>query len=237
MKFDRIVGFGDSWMWGDELLDPKLASLPNAHPILDSNTPYREAHCFLGLLGQYYDVPVQNFGIPGGSLQSSIWCYLWWLNHCTATNALVVVAHTDAGRQTFFNPNHVPYPNDPPWNKFVHSSWAQAGSSTVSTEWNDMIKRNLVLTSCRDLEKLNYQQTVLFFQGQHGHNQNCVLQFCVAIPPMVVNAPTLIDPTLSVNGQMISRNFRKSGGHPNEQGHEIIRDYLISHINSATING
>lgn len=236
MKFDCIVGFGDSWMWGDELLDPKLESLPNAHPILDKNTPYREANCFLGLLGAHYNVPVENFGIPGGSLQSSIWCYLWWLNNRPATRALILVALTDAGRQTFFNPKHVPYSNDPPWNRFVHSSWAQAGSTTVTGEWDDMIKRNLVLTGCRDLEKLNYQQTVLFFQGQHGQN-NCVMQFCVAVPPMVVNASTLLTPTQSINGHMISSGFRKSGGHPNEQGHKIIRDYLISHIDSATING
>ena len=32
MKFKKIVGFGDSWIWGDELLDPALVNHPQAHP-------------------------------------------------------------------------------------------------------------------------------------------------------------------------------------------------------------
>ena len=29
MKFKKIVGFGDSWMWGDELFDPNLTEWEN----------------------------------------------------------------------------------------------------------------------------------------------------------------------------------------------------------------
>jgi hypothetical protein len=77
MKIRKIVGFGDSWMFGDELLDPKLAAQdPDAHCCWVQNTHYRESHCFLGLLGQHYDWPTENFGIPGGSLDSTQWTYL-----------------------------------------------------------------------------------------------------------------------------------------------------------------
>jgi len=32
MKYKKIVGFGDSWMYGDELLDPELIRRsPDAH--------------------------------------------------------------------------------------------------------------------------------------------------------------------------------------------------------------
>jgi len=32
MTFKKIVGFGDSWMYGDELLDPELSGrYPDAH--------------------------------------------------------------------------------------------------------------------------------------------------------------------------------------------------------------
>ena len=55
MKFKKIVGFGDSWMYGDELLDPELLKInPTAHTCFDQNTTYREHNCFLGLLGQHY---------------------------------------------------------------------------------------------------------------------------------------------------------------------------------------
>ena len=34
MKFKKIVGFGDSWIWGDELMDPALINHPQAHPVI-----------------------------------------------------------------------------------------------------------------------------------------------------------------------------------------------------------
>ena len=33
MKYKKIVGFGDSWMWGDELFDPSLHGIENPHPV------------------------------------------------------------------------------------------------------------------------------------------------------------------------------------------------------------
>ena len=64
-KIKKIVGFGDSWIYGDELLDPKLVEQDQeAHSCWSQNVDYRETNCFLGLLGQNYDVPVENFGIP-----------------------------------------------------------------------------------------------------------------------------------------------------------------------------
>jgi hypothetical protein len=129
MKFKKIVGFGDSWMYGDELLDPALAkSDPEAHTCWVQNVEYRESHCFLGLLGQHYGVPTENFGIPGGSLESTEWTWLWWIDHEPAPqDCLVVIFLTESNRASFYNPNHVHYSNDPPWNKFVHSTWVHFG--------------------------------------------------------------------------------------------------------------
>lgn len=236
MKFNRIVGFGDSWMWGDELLDPALHDHPRAHPVLVENTQYRESQCFLGLLGQHYSVPVENFGIAGGSLQSAIWCYLWWLNNSVdVENTLVLVGHTDAGRQSFYNPQHMTYPNDPPWNKFVHSSWVHSGNSSATSEWNNMVKSHMVLTDCVEFEKLNYQQAVLFFDGQAAARHGNLLQFCVARPPMVLAAPSLMWPDQAV-GTFLSGNLhQKPHGHPNESGHVVIRDHLIKQIEDVIL--
>jgi hypothetical protein len=81
MEFKKIAGFGDSWVFGDELLDPFYAKTNNlAHAGDRQNKPYRDQHCYLGLLGQHYGVPVENYGIPGGSLDSTVWTFLKWLN-------------------------------------------------------------------------------------------------------------------------------------------------------------
>ena len=79
MQFKKIVGFGDSWMYGDELMDPEYAKqTPDGHYSDEQNFPYRLKHCFLGQLGTHYGVPIENFGIPGGSLGSTMWTFQWW---------------------------------------------------------------------------------------------------------------------------------------------------------------
>jgi hypothetical protein len=149
MKPEKIVAFGDSFVWGDELLDPDLKDHPQAHPVLMENTVYRESRAFLGQLGQHYGVPTENFGWPGGSLQSTIWTYLWWIEHepLPLDRVFVLIGLTDGNRTSFYNPRHVSYANDPPWNRFMHSSWIHSGASTVGADWADMGKRYMMLTN------------------------------------------------------------------------------------------
>ena len=54
MTFKKIIGFGDSWMYGDELLDPELAKqFDDAHTCWSQNDDYRLSNNFLGLLGKH----------------------------------------------------------------------------------------------------------------------------------------------------------------------------------------
>jgi hypothetical protein len=238
MKFKKIVGFGDSWMWGDELLDPALHNHPDRHPVLVENTEYRESRCFLGQLGKHYGVPTENFGWPGGSQQSALWCYLWWLDHePEVQDCLVLVGHTDANRTSFYNPNHVSYANDPPWNRFVHSSWVHSGGGSFQDDWVKMVKLHMVLTESHQLDRLTYQQSVLFFEGQHQINQN-LLQFNVMPPPIKMHQASLLWPDRSVSTvlqRLSRRDIFAEGGHPNEVGHELIRDLLITEIDRAIL--
>ena len=243
MTFKKIVGFGDSWMYGDELLDPELIRQhSDAHACWYQNDQYRTYHNFLGLLGRHYDVPVENFGIPGGSMQSSIWTFQWWLDHePNPEECLVLVGHTDSDRLSFYDPNHVSYTNNPPWNKFVHSSWVEYGSSMVPEEFRTMIKQQLVLTNCPELAQLNYQQTVQFFDGVAARKNLPVIQFHVMPPDVELDLPTVIWPGFSTTvwfrdhpGNQ-KRELVMPGGHPNEIGHQMISEKLISTIDSATM--
>ena len=236
MKIDRIVGFGDSWMYGDELLDPVLAAQdPEAHCSWDQNTQYREDRCFLGLLGQHYGLPVENFGIPGGSLESTEWTYLWWLDHePLPERCLVVVFLTESNRASFYNPNHVHYSNDPPWNKFVHSTWVHFGSSVIGPEFTDMIKRYLVLTECKDLWDYRYRRTVMLIDG-HAAKASIPTLMWNTLPPVraMPQVTSLKWPDFAWtiyfrnHPSNQARELIKPGGHPNELGHEMIRDMLL----------
>jgi hypothetical protein len=245
MKFKKIVGFGDSWMYGDELLDPTLvAQHPDAHSCWTQNSHYRQQHCFLGQLGEHYGVPTENFGIPGGSITSAQWTFQWWLDHETLplSECLVLVGLPIADRLTFYNPNHVHYGEDPKWNMFLHSSYVEFGANNISREWRDMVKQCLVLSSCESFNQLNYQNGVLFFDGVACRNNVPMLQFNILpAPRTVVNVPTLPWPDhnwvhwFRDHPQNQKRQLLKPMRHPNEIGHTYIRDRLISYIDSCII--
>lgn len=236
MKIKKIVGFGDSWMYGDELLDPILkASDPEAHCCWIQNVDYRESQCFLGLLGKHYGLATENFGIPGGSLESTEWTYLWWLEHePNPEECLVLIFLTEPNRASFYNPNHVHYSNDPPWNKFVHSTWIHFGSSVIGPEFTDMIKRYLVLTECPELWDLRYRRAALFFDGQQSRRGIPTLMFnTFPMTRSLGDVPSLVWPDFAWTiyfrdhpGNQ-KRELIMPGGHPNEKGHELIRDMLI----------
>jgi hypothetical protein len=238
MKFKKIVGFGDSWIWGDELLNPELVDHPHAHPVLHLNTPYRESHCFLGLLGQHYGVPTQNFGVAGGSMQSSIWTYLWWLENekLDPAECLILVGHTDPNRHTFYNPQHEVMLNDPPWNRYVHSSWIHGGATCFSTEWIDMVKKHIVLTDCPEMHALNTNSTVLFFDGQHHSLSKNVMQFFTIEWHKTIDVDSMVFKKSSLNNLLpVKSDLFAPQRHPNEKGHEVIRNHLIQEIDRAIL--
>lgn len=231
MTFDRIAAFGDSWVWGDELVDPQL---PNATAVSIENTPYRESHCFVGQVGRQLNVTVENLAIPGGSLQSTIWNYLWWLNQQSTTdNVLVVVGLTDASRTSWYNPNHQVCENDQPWNRYVHSAWVKH-TDCYNDNWQQLAKLHTGLSDCEKLWELNYQQAVWFFHGQSMTRP--LLQFNV-LNNWYGNWPSsLIWPDTNLRNLLrFHTNCWCNGRHPNELGHQIIAQALISQIESAII--
>lgn len=236
MKFKKIVGFGDSWIWGDELIDPTLTSHPRCHPALTENTPYREQNCFLGLLGKHYSVPVENYGIAGGSLQSAVWTFLWWLDHePNPEDCLILVGHTDAARFSYYDPNRSMDPIDPDWNRFVHSAWPG------NDQWQPLIQQQTVLTDAKQTQALRFQETVLLFDGVAARQGLNLIQFNLADPMRLVShAHTMVWPDWSFSNwflKELSADYRKPGNHPNELGHQLIRDRLISCIDSCIIKG
>jgi hypothetical protein len=88
---------------------------------------------------------------------------------------------------------------------------------------------------------LNYQQAVLFFDGQAARHNLLLLQTNGAPPPCQLTATTLMNMDQDwityfrdhPNNQ--NKELVYPGGHPNKQGHRIISEKLISEINRAII--
>jgi hypothetical protein len=104
-----------------------------------------------------------------------------------------------------------------------------------------MIKRYLVLTDSRELSTLNYQQAVLLFDSMSYQRRIPTLQFHVMPPPITIPLATIPEPNFAwtvhfrdrVDNQ--KRELIMPGGHPNEIGHQVVRDRLISQIDSCTM--
>ena len=101
------------------------------------------------------------------------------------------------------------------------------------------------MTNCQQLRDLTYQQTVLTFDGIAARRNLNLVQFNVApTEKEVLFAPTLINPSSNLTNWFVQelqpkfgRKYIKEHGHPNELGHELIKEHLLSYINSCKING
>ena len=104
-----------------------------------------------------------------------------------------------------------------------------------------MIKQQLVLTNCAELARLNYQQTILFFDGVAARKNLNMMQFHIMPADVEMDLPTTIWPGFSTTmwfrdypGNQ-QRELVMPSGHPNEIGHKMIAEKLISTIDSATM--
>jgi hypothetical protein len=225
MTIEKVVGFGDSWMYGDELDDAT-----------------REQDCFLGQLGQYYNVPVENYGINGSSLQSTIYTFLWWLEQePNPSECLVLVGLTSSYRFSHYDHNrtspNLDHIQTGPADKLVHSAWPL---HNFTNEFQQLIKLQTVLACGDEWKRLNYWQTVLFFDGISARHRIPLIQFNI-MPDYAVtgikNLPTLTWPDFDLKTWMHQTHpeCRLTGGHPNKQGHHLITQRLIPETNRAII--
>jgi hypothetical protein len=104
-----------------------------------------------------------------------------------------------------------------------------------------MAKLHLVLTNCQELTRLNYLQTVQLFDGVAARKNLNIMQFHVMPADVTIDLPTIIWPGFSTtewfrdHPDNQQRELIMPGGHPNEIGHKMITEKLISTIDSATM--
>ena len=237
MNIKQLAVFGDSWVYGDELIDPSLETQECCSHL---NNDYRLSHSFSGLLAKELGVPYENYGHPGGSLQSTIWTFLWFLENRDWTDTVCVIGLTSPNRQTWYNPEHEHMDDDPKWNKFIHSTWINFGSDSIPKVWQDFGKQYLTLSDDDQLSLYNYQQAVYFFDGIAKTKNIPLVQFNLYDPETVISGcDTLLWPEQNMKDRLLNRPDAKQihapGHHPNELGHQIISKELLPKVNDAIL--
>ena len=226
MKITKLVVFGDSWSFGDELLDPSLIGTPQAHSAMKENQAYRYQHAWPWLVAQHFDLEVVNLASNGQSLQSMMWTALWWVDHHPLQQTLFLLGLTHAVRTSWFVAN--PEANRSPWDRFEHSC-------TVDQEpWITANRIYISQGMCPGLMMVNRQVAVNFFQGLSQRYNVPVMMFdCFTDHPSYYGACHILPGTSAQD--WIGGNTAIHG-HPNEKGHRIIRDVLIKEIEPVILS-
>ena len=244
MKIKKVVAFGCSWTYGDELLDPSLdpAQALGAHYHL--NTPWRLEHCFAGLVAKHYGLELDNMAFPGSSLESMRWNLMWYLrNNQSRDDVIFLVGHTDATRQSWYNPQHEISMKDPQWNRHMHGTWLLEPNPDIDDNWFTLQRLWLGMSYHRDWAEYNFQQTINLFDQAHTRYGIPVIQFSLLQNHYGVNVPSLIYSGTNFRDILMQKKKDLSvepfarGGHPNEKGHQIIADHLIEHIKYSKMLG
>ena len=244
MPIKRVIAFGCSWTYGDELVDPQLRHLgeDEFRDHYDENKPWRLANCYAGLVAAHYGVELDNMAFPGSSLESMRWTLQWLIkNGQNLKDTLWLVGLTDSSRQSWFNPLHEISLKDPPWNRHMHGTWLTQPNPDVDENWFKLQKLWLGMSYHHEWSEFNFQQTINLFDHAQRTTGATVLQFSVIENNWSLRVPTLLYG--GMNWRSILDEKKKSegvspfasGGHPNEKGHEIISKHLIEHIKYANI--
>lgn len=218
----HLVGFGCSWIQGDEI------DHPTAIPGTKEHRVYRETNCFLGQLGVQLGLCVENRGISGSSLQSTLWEFSRWARTTKdQSKYLVLIGLTDDARMSWWNgPNRdsEKYGGD-----YMHNHWDHPGHM-----WHEFIRWHSVMCDDLDYRAMNYWTATNFFDSYCAKHQISLLQINVFRPTNIVHLDSIHDPEWNMRGAM-QPDHLAPGRHPNEHGAKWLADYFTSVIKSRKI--
>ena len=200
----KLVGFGCSFTYGSELVDPVIGK-EHHH----ANTRYRNENVWLGQLAKRLDSEYDNLAEPANSNMAIAQQVANYFLHTRNPDEHIVicVAWTERTRFSWY---------DEQWthNGFVDEEWSSSckewvikSTSTSHDMWTNNAKL-MVNSICKA-----HGVPILQFNALGGHSVSKYDNY-------FIDGSTM-DSTLKRAEQEDNRlNLFASGGHPNEQGHE-----------------
>jgi hypothetical protein len=217
----QLVVFGDSWTYGAEL---ELSEASGQYKLPDT---YRLSNSFPGLIAKHYNLDLQNYAIPGGSLQSMIWEFESWIyNQQNIQHSLVLFGLTNSTRQSWWNELE---------KKYEHSIILQ----NVQDQNNKFFQLNKIWSVASSglwLTVKQYQTAVYLFSGLCCQLKIPFVQFNIFKNYFKIPFNSVINENESIT-EMLTRIQKQNPEqslsyryHPNETGHQYIANYLIEYI-------
>ena len=211
----KLVGFGCSFTFGSELLDP---SLKDSQDFYYLNKKYRENKVWLGQLAKYFDAEMDNLSQPANSnyaIAQQIAEYVR-KNNDSLHDVVICVAYTEKTRMSWYG------------KEWVHNGVAgeQKGFFRSAKEW--------VSTCTHDSHNLFTENTKLIVNSICKVKNIPLIQFNAlgSHPPTdyenyFIDGASM-DSFLKQEREKLDKNFFAKGGHPNEEGHEFFTKRLYN---------
>ena len=229
-QFRKIVTFGDSFAWGDELVAPDQIRAADY-----GNRQYREQHCYSGILANHYGVVAENLAFPGGSCQSTRWIYTWWRQQEPEPGScLVLVQLSGPWRSSQFDQHRIQHETDAKWNRFIHSAWVESYKHNHAIAYQYFMAEQ-TLPDCEFRNNLVQAETYLFFQGQTTVHPMLMFNSQCHTLQHGIMADNLLWQGHDLNWLLPEREFWATNGHLNEQGHQKLADILIQDIDRVIL--
>jgi len=227
-----IVGFGDSWIYGEGLTPNNIPiDMPNhdqMRPILEEQ--YRNEYCLLGQIGKNLNLPTTNLGISGGSLATTQWEFFKWYESAKNTSEyLVIIGLTSDTRDSWWTTTDN-------GRTYMHSSASDKSVQASDHKWSHIRKWMVVNSENKELQQARYWIAVNFFDSFCKTHNIPLFQFNIFNPTKIYQVDSLHDPfestveLLNKINNSTSRDLVASCWHPNEKGAKCLADHYTKII-------
>ena len=200
----KLVGFGCSFTYGSELVDPQIGK-----ELHHENTRYRERNVWLGQLAKLLGATYDNRAEPANSNYALQYQFADWFNNNRDPNETVAVCigWTESQRFSWLDDTWTHNSTARNDQKFLHSRKDWITSDVDHNYWTDAAK--LFVNSVCNLHNI----PILQFNALGAHtptNYNNYFLDGLTMESMLKDAQQRDD----------RLDLFASGGHPNEAGHE-----------------
>ena len=211
----KLVGFGCSFTYGSELIDPELDGTfdeKSQSIVWDrhyANTQYRESNVWLGQLAKLLGATWDNRAEPANSNYAIQYQFADWFNNNRnpSESVVVCIAWSEPQRFSWLDDSWVHNNTVRDDEKFLHSRKDWITSNVDHSYWTDAAK--LFVNSVCNLHNI----PILQFNALGNHKS-------VGYDNYFLDGLTM-ESVLKDTQQSDSRlDLFASGGHPNEAGHE-----------------
>jgi hypothetical protein len=215
----KLVGFGCSFTYGSELMDPELEDDYDRHY---DNIPYREKHCWLGQLAEMLDCSFDNRASPASSNYSIQEEFADWFDgRLPDSNDVICIGWTNHLRTSWWSDD------DQRW---VHDGFIRNEDEKL---FRASFREWLALSYERNATITNHAK--LFVNSVCQVNNIKIIQFNALnnIPtpykfPNYHQGDQNMQDVLRKENINLEKNFLAPGEHPNEAGHKHYAKMLHS---------